>query len=68
MPISICMIKKAVTDDDTLAELSRRLKYNKRFGVMTIWPCERHKPKCEITGKEQEILNERLKKLDETKS
>lgn len=69
VPISTCMIRKALTDDRVLQELQRRLKYNKKFGSMLIFDCKEHIPKCEmLTIKESEILNERLKKLDQSRS
>jgi hypothetical protein len=64
LPISTCMIRKALTDDEALAELARRLKYNKKFGGMTIFGCVVHKPYCTmIDEREAEILNKRLERL-----
>jgi hypothetical protein len=67
LPISVCMIRKALTDDKTLQELQRRLKYNKKFGSMTIFPCEKHHtPECKmVSPEESEVLNKRLRDLDE---
>jgi len=66
IPISICMIRKALTDDKVLQELQRRLKYNKKFGSMLIFPCEgHHNPPCQVLSKEEmEILNKRLMVID----
>jgi hypothetical protein len=67
MPVPVCLFRKALTDDKALAELQRRLKFNKKFGAMSIWPCTGHKPPCKMVLEEKEVnlLNKRLKDLDE---
>ena len=60
IPISICMIRKALTDDKILKELKDRLTYNITFGSMLIWDCrckERHKP---LNADEMKILEKKL--------
>lgn len=65
IPISICLIRRAITDDETLQTLQERLQYNKKFGAMTIYGCNRHQPPCELLSEEEfEVLNKRLETLD----
>jgi hypothetical protein len=65
LPISTCLIRSALTDDKALLELSKRLKYNKKFGSMLVYGCEEHKPPCTIIDeREADILNKRLETLD----
>ncbi len=65
IPISTCLIRKALTDDKALVELQRRLKYNAKAGAMTIFKCTTHKPRCELVNEQEaEVLNRRLMAID----
>jgi hypothetical protein len=60
MPITACLIAKAVNDQAAYAELLSRWRFNKRCGAMSVWPC-RCNPPCPVPTEEQLIaLEERL--------
>lgn len=64
IPISVCLIRQALNDDKALSELSRRLKYNKMSGSMSIFGCSHTPSHTMIDEREANILNKRLERLD----
>jgi hypothetical protein len=60
IPIPVCLVSKALSDDAAYRELVERLKYNAKFGASGFWPCT-HKPQCQQPSEEQlDALTRRL--------
>lgn len=64
IPIVVCRVKKALTDDKVLRSLVNDLKYNLKWRAFTILPCIHHEPRCQITKEDEERIKRRIEELD----
>lgn len=57
IPITACLMKRALTEPDALAELVKRMELNKKHGAFTLCACTKHDPPCELTEAQVSILD-----------
>ncbi len=65
MPITVCLIRKAVTDAQALRDLCESIEYAIRHDGLVIYGC-RHDPPCEqLTDEEAEMLKPKIDRMVE---
>jgi hypothetical protein len=65
VPIPVCLLRKALTNEMALKDLYNRLKVNFKSGHMLIWGCK-HEPRCkDLTDEEFDLLVKKTKEMED---
>lgn len=65
IPLTTCLIRKALTDPLALKELVRRMEYNAKFGAFSIWPCRCEGKHLPLSESEHDALIKMMEKEEE---
>lgn len=57
IPITACLMKRALTEPDALAELVKRMEINKKHGSFSIYACTKHEPSCTLSEEQISTLD-----------
>lgn len=60
IPISHCLMKRALTEPPAFEALYSRLEHNKKGGSFSVWPCDKHDPPCVLSEAEIRALDDAL--------
>lgn len=62
IPIVVCRLRKALTNNQAFQSLIQDLTYNLIHGALSIWPCEHNPPCLPLNDEEWKVLE---RKIDE---
>ena len=58
IPLNACLMKRALTEPEALAELVRRVEHNKKHGAFSFFVCTKHDPPCVLDDAQVKRLDE----------